>query len=208
MFIDLDTFVISDTHWGHGNIVKYANRPELHNEIMIAQHLRLVGPDDTILHLGDLCMTGSAQRDWYDAIRRLPGKRYLLRGNHDKENKAFYEDLGYHVLPYDRPSKKRNNMQGGYFTLPLDDGRQVAFSHVPLWSQTGWSINVHGHIHTNGYPTFFEGAHERRDFRNVSVEVIGYRPVRLREVIYGTAYQSVAQAGLNNHDERLSDQVE
>lgn len=50
-----NAFVLSDTHFGHANVIKYDNRPftnvkEMDNK-MIENWNRTVKPDDTIYHL-------------------------------------------------------------------------------------------------------------------------------------------------------------
>jgi calcineurin-like phosphoesterase family protein len=53
-------FLISDTHFGHKNILKFADRPfeslEHMHAIMIQRWNEVVPPDATVLHLGDFAM--------------------------------------------------------------------------------------------------------------------------------------------------------
>ncbi|MFV0428696.1 MAG: hypothetical protein ACK5KO_04625 [Arachnia sp.] len=53
-------FVTSDHHFGHARLIELAERPfssvsEM-NDALIANWNRVVGPTDTVLHLGDLAM--------------------------------------------------------------------------------------------------------------------------------------------------------
>jgi len=50
------TWLISDTHFGHKNIVQYQQRPESHEVIMLSEWIDAVGEHDDILHLGDVFM--------------------------------------------------------------------------------------------------------------------------------------------------------
>jgi calcineurin-like phosphoesterase family protein len=125
-----------------------------------------VGPQDTVLHLGDLvCFEKSAS--YAELIASLPGHKLLLRGNHDKHAWPWYEAAGWTVLG-------RNPI---LWHRP-DNGKVICFSHEPC-DLGGWSINVHGHIHANPYydPSSFDVR------RNVCVEVTGYAPLRLRDVL-------------------------
>ena len=50
-----NTWVVSDTHFGHSNIVGFCHRPEDHEQVMIAEWRAHVPDDATVLHLGDIC---------------------------------------------------------------------------------------------------------------------------------------------------------
>jgi calcineurin-like phosphoesterase family protein len=210
MIITADTWLISDTHFGHGNIVQYANRPARHNEIMLENWWATVQPDDTVLHLGDICMTSSKQQvlfDLYRQVRDLPGHKFMMRGNHDQNTAKWYLDkLGVTVLrEYVKPSRSKNNMQGGVMYYSYDSGLEaptlVGLSHVPDATEGCWDLNIHGHVHVNGYPrSLYESG---RDYRNICVEVTGYKPQRLCDVLTNPAcYQTPAQAGIGI-DKRL-----
>jgi calcineurin-like phosphoesterase family protein len=77
----------SDTHFGHKNILKYANRPfasigEM-NETFILRWNERVAPEDTVYHLGDVSfMTGAKTSD---LLWRLNGNIRVLVGNHDTD---------------------------------------------------------------------------------------------------------------------------
>ena len=78
-------FFTSDTHFYHGNIIRFCNRPfkdvEMMNETIISNWNDTVGQDDIVFHLGDFCLGGSAE--WTKILDRLNGKIYLIMGNHD-----------------------------------------------------------------------------------------------------------------------------
>ena len=56
-----NTWVVSDTHFGHDNIVGFCHRPEDHEQVMIAEWRKEVPDDATVLHLGDLCYRSNAR---------------------------------------------------------------------------------------------------------------------------------------------------
>jgi calcineurin-like phosphoesterase family protein len=73
-------FFTSDTHFGHQNIIDFCDRPwrtaDEMNEALIERWNRLVGPNDTIYHLGDFAM--KIRDDEIRAIvRRLNGHKIL-----------------------------------------------------------------------------------------------------------------------------------
>jgi calcineurin-like phosphoesterase family protein len=198
-----NTWLISDTHWFHNNIAEYCRRPANHNELLMDNWRALVAPDDDILHLGDVTFRATKHASRYAQIRDLPGNKFLLRGNHDTESLKFYENtFGFKVIDLARPSRSKNQMQGGRIYCGQDwSNRQIALSHVPIGLPPfDWDINIHGHIHNNGYPeALFKSG---RDYRNICVEVVGYKPVRLRDVVYGSSFQRPCEAGIGQ-DARL-----
>lgn len=91
---------VSDTHFGHAGILSdrmSARRSFLtiqeHDEALIARWNAAVRPDDTVWHLGDFCYHCS-ETYARDGFRRLNGRRFLVRGNHDKVGSR---------LPWDGP---------------------------------------------------------------------------------------------------------
>lgn len=168
---ELPFFVISDTHYGHNPIIDYADRPLDHEEIMNERWKETVKPDDLILHLGDVVFGKAVV--FPDMFRDLPGKKYLIRGNHDKRRRKFYRRAGFEIIdPF-------HSMFEGY---------DIHFSHFPqprLVKRNPKTLNVHGHTHENVSPD--------RRLINVCVEQIGYRPIwietllrdRIQEIEYG-----------------------
>jgi calcineurin-like phosphoesterase family protein len=178
--IDLDTFIISDTHFRHKNIIRYCNRPMNHDLIMAENWNKNVGQNDTVLHLGDVATWYGDTSDSVDILLSLHGKKLLIMGNHDKLGAKWYEDLGFKII--DPQSIK-------FKGLGL-----VRFSHYPETENLNWSINIHGHIHNNGYPP---NANPAKDYRNVSVEVMAYEPVRLRDILYNNRFASHKDLGFD-----------
>jgi calcineurin-like phosphoesterase family protein len=155
----LPDWVISDTHFGHKKIVELAGRPADHEQQMVDSWKRLVGDGDTVLHLGDVSYRS---REWLDRLARLPGRVQLVRGNHDQpQDVRRYRRIGWEILePF----------------LLTWRGWRVLVTHEPqerarLPRQT---LNLHGHLHER----FLTPKHI-----NVCVEVRGYRPVRLAELL-------------------------
>lgn len=188
--LTLDSWVTADSHFAHKNIQRYCDRPEDHFALMRRLWREQVQEDDIVLHLGDLVVYPKGEAWRY--LDGLPGQKYLLLGNHDKEQRSFYAKWGFTVL--DRPEihwqevvdhrGRRHQNPCLYWHSPTD-GKRILFTHYPDPARLDWSVNVHGHIHNDrrAYDSLPE-----RDYRNVGVEVVDFAPQRLRDVLYGDAY--------------------
>lgn len=79
------TYFTSDTHYFHGNIIKFCNRPyksvEEMNEALIANYNSRVKPEDTCYHLGDVAF--ASPNKIAEVWNRLNGNKILILGNHD-----------------------------------------------------------------------------------------------------------------------------
>lgn len=171
-----DIWVISDTHFGHANILKFQDsvtgelvRPGFENvehmdETMVERWNEVVKEGDRVYHLGDVFF-GDKER-FQKIWPRLKGSKRLIVGNHD--------DIKF-------------LSSGGFFQKVLESRifreERMIFSHRPLHpieAQVGPPgagtplVNVHGHIHQNPSP--------RGEYINVSVEVTDYRPVAFEEL--------------------------
>jgi len=157
------TYIWSDQHFGHQNIIKYSDRPFRDkfdmNEQMIANHNEVVGKNDICLWLGDIAFMGDDEAN--KILRRCNGYKILIVGNHDMKKKKLKQlDVDEVHLTYE---------------LPGNIGLTYLFTHYPLDVVPKRVINVHGHTHTE----------EEQSWQhiNVSVEHIKYAPVQLRSVL-------------------------
>jgi calcineurin-like phosphoesterase family protein len=82
----MSAFVTADTHFNHGNIIKYCHRPfdsqEQMNEALIHNWNSCVKNSDTIYHLGDFGMGTNA--NLLRIATRLNGQKFLIPGSHDR----------------------------------------------------------------------------------------------------------------------------
>ena len=88
----MNTFLISDTHFGHKNILSFKrndgtslrpafNSIEEHDEFLIDNWNKVVSPTDKIYHLGDVGFYNVSKL--LEVMSRLNGRKVLIKGNHD-----------------------------------------------------------------------------------------------------------------------------
>lgn len=122
----MKTFLISDTHLNHANIATYCDRPTNFTELILKRWHERVQQDDTVIHLGDV-MIGPRT----DQMFSLPGRKILVRGNHDRNKScSWWMDNG--------------------FTFACDGFlfRNCWLTHEPATSRPGGcELNIHGHLH-------------------------------------------------------------
>jgi len=152
----MNIWLTSDEHYDHGNIIKYANRPfsstnEM-NEALIQYHNELVKPNDEVYHCGDF-----AFRNHVKFLRRLNGKHFLIKGNHegnDWKNAGFVwvRDVATIRFPQDKQDMFLSH-----------------YSHR-VWNRAHYSV-WHGYGHSHGtLPDFYKSC-------DVGVDNWNYRPV-------------------------------
>lgn len=138
----VNRFVISDTHFGHtnswqkftladGSPLRPFTSTEEMDETMIERWNAKVQPHDTVYHLGDVVIN----RKSLPLIKRLNGRKILVRGNHDIFRDEDYRDVGFEQIHGVR--------------VFVD---KFIFSHIPLHPDCvseRFKVNVHGHLHAN-----------------------------------------------------------
>jgi calcineurin-like phosphoesterase family protein len=159
-------FFTSDTHFGHGGALGLYRRPfasvAAMNEALVERWNETVGPDDVIWHLGDFAIR-QPPAVVAGLLARLSGRKHLVAGNNDPP--ATIELDGWEsVQPYAETAV-------GDVSLVL--------CHYPFRSWRGMGkgwVNLHGHSHGRLKP-------QPRQF-DVGVDVWGFRPVTLDEILY------------------------
>lgn len=158
------TFLISDTHFFHDNILKFKREDgsPLRNfkdmdhmmTTLIYNWNKVVGKGDKVYHLGDV---GFSNASSLQVLDQLNGTKVLIKGNHDGQKLSVYAQYfkdvrAYHILD------------------------KFLLSHIPIHpeSLSRWKANIHGHTHANLI--------EDPRYYNVSVEVINYTPVDFEEI--------------------------
>jgi len=137
-------YFTSDLHLSHENIIQLCKRPfkgiEEMNQSLINNWNNTINNDDTVFVLGDFCWSMSDKTIKY-FISQLNGIKYFIKGNHDKNERAFPQlyDGFVNIKVVDSDDKKFSGYQ--YTTL----------CHYPMlsWYQShrgAWQL--FGHWHT------------------------------------------------------------
>ena len=139
----MTTWVTSDLHFGHKNIMKFCpvTRARFRddvaymNETMIKEWNDLIAPEDLVYILGDVAfMSGS---DAGRTVMRLNGTKILVEGNHDRKT---LQDVTF-----------RNAFAEVHKYLDINyNGTKVVMFHYPIceWDQMHrGSVHLHGHLH-------------------------------------------------------------
>ena len=153
----MSIFLISDLHLDHANIIKYCKRPFLSvhqmNTQLVQNWNQVVTNSDVVFHLGDFCH-GHPDK-WIDMLN---GRIEFVKGNHDRQLGVIRESL----------------------TLVHKDELFLLTHYPPFEPGENWII--HGHTHNNdlvNYPM----VNPVLKSMNVGVEVIGYKPILLDELL-------------------------
>lgn len=147
------TFMISDLHIGHKNILNWGRQEflsieDMHEE-MIKQWNSVVTKRDLTYVLGDVCF----DKQYLPLLTKMNGNKKLILGNHDRTGDG--EMLKYF-----------QSVHGAY---PY---KGCVLTHIPIHPSEfcRWRYNIHGHLHDKRI----------QDVRyiNVNVDMLpDYRPV-------------------------------
>ena len=167
-------YFTADLHLGHAKIIQHCNRPFKHvkemDDTLIANWNKIVTDNDTIYILGDLtCNLSKGKTMGY--LKRLPGRKILILGNHDNHIRKEYDD-------------EKNKEVWYYFEKVthyeeiMFDKKVICMFHYGIehwhWRNRG-AIHLCGHSHGNSTPTT-----NRID---VGVDCWDYRPVSIYQVL-------------------------
>lgn len=184
---------ISDSHFGHANIIKYAARPfptVMHMDQVMWERLVFAAERGRIIHGGDLCLNSGRLPHYQlpNAARHL-----LVRGNHDPDDSR--DELRYLEWFGTVHGTRKTWRTHGVVVDDVLDGRpvRVLVSHEPQPVAPWWDYNVYGHHHTNliRNPEFYGPGGEWGDYTwlrgserhfNACAELVDYRPTPLEEL--------------------------
>jgi calcineurin-like phosphoesterase family protein len=143
-------FFTSDTHFGHNNILKFCQRPwadiKAHNAGIVELWNSVVGPDDIVFHMGDVCWFNS-RHETYKLLKQLNGHIYIVLGNHDTEDQfeLCAQRMPNFTVLGDTTVLFLRGVEGYPQTL------EIVLNHYPLmtWSHRDrTALQFFGHIHS------------------------------------------------------------
>lgn len=137
-----ELYFIADPHLHHANVIEYCDRPfgsiaEM-DKAIISNWNKTVPHGSWIFILGDFCL--GDRKMWKYFLSQLPGNKYLIQGNHDRDNN-IPRDLFVDVIP-------------GFLNLEIKDpeigSQRITLCHYPMlsWYQSHCgSWQLYGHVH-------------------------------------------------------------
>lgn len=157
-------YFISDTHFGHENIIRLCNRPFTSLAVMeaemIARWNSVVSVRDRVWVVGDFsfhCTPEHAE----GILKKLNGEKHLIVGNHDHEGLRGW-------------ASERTD---GHIKI---QGQKVHLYHYPIEEWNGYhrgSYHIHGHVHGN-HPE-----KPNKLIMDVSADAHNFTPVSWDEVV-------------------------
>jgi calcineurin-like phosphoesterase family protein len=149
-----DVFYVSDLHIGHSYMAQLRDYESVqdHDEDLALAWVKQVRSRDIVWVLGDVAMNPAAGMAW---IRKMPGTKHLVAGNHDRCHPGHRD--GYKYL--------RQYLDGFESVQPFARhriaGTNIALSHYPYAAdhteqprEMQWRLRelgmplLHGHTHS------------------------------------------------------------
>jgi len=167
--IEKKIWLITDTHFGHKNIIKYCGRPNNFEKLISKNLFKSVKWNDILIHLGDVAL-GDRQFAHNKYIKPLQCKKWLLLGNHDTESISWYLENGWDFVA--------ESFTAVYF------GKRILFSHKPM-PNGDYDINVHGHFHNNSQEYWEPDLKSYLGKKHLllSIESQDYNPITLKDFL-------------------------
>ena len=187
------TFFSSDHHFGHFNVIKYANRPfasvnEMDNEL-IRRHNSVVSKHDVVYFIGDFAFYRDPEKI-VELLRKMNGEKHFISGNHDK---SMYTDLvmkqfqTFSKTPYREIYVQDADARGGRQSITL------CHYAMRVWNKSHHgAFHLYGHSHgslpDNPHSLSFDIGVDSWNFTPVSYE-------RVKEVMASKDWQPIDHHG-------------
>jgi len=178
-------YFIADTHFFHRNIIRLNphKRKEGFEDLILSNLERLLTPQDELFIVGDFLW--EFREDFLLRWKGLPGKKFLVKGNHDsrvRELPLFFDEIFqfYHLVEV---GEKRLLL----CHYPSKDLRTYRFIELQkrvtgLYFELNADLLIHGHVHWNPFCVFCGRYLNCVKCLNVNCEFTGFKPVSEREL--------------------------
>ena len=167
-------YFIADTHFFHESVIHFSQRPyenieEMNRQLIHNWNNKVQSDRDEVYILGDFLYRGTGVQA-NEMLKQLRGKKYLIKGNHEKylKDKAFDASAfewvkDYHTFKYHK--------------------RKFVLFHYPILEWDGFfkgSIHLYGHVH-NTRVTYFKEllgpnainvCEDMLDFTHISIDEV------------------------------------
>lgn len=223
-------FFTSDSHFSHARILELGDgRPfqniSHHNEMLIHNWNTLVGPEDTVVHCGDVAL--GPWPEGLNCVARLNGYKILIPGNHDRifsgekpaRQERFRED---YERVFDEIWDEDNIIElgGQKFRISHFPAKEVSIGGRPDRYPDKRPVNdgtpiIHGHTHQPQQLTW-AGVAENVSHRgskssemtpqvSVGVDAWSWSPAAARDVLELFEKASTVREGLDELAEEIRD---
>jgi len=211
-------YLISDTHFNHQKMTTHCKRPENFTDLIVKRWNETVKAEDVVIHLGDVAIGKKALA--MELVRSLPGKKWLIRGNHDREKSCgWYVENGFDMACDQMIFRNCLLTHEPANAVIRTDGYrpygESGFEGLP----EGASLNIHGHLH-NIWDGFSSPERIERDKvllgvdftkqlkypwqRLFAIEYTDYRPVEFDKFVNNPdRYQSRGPKNVQKTEEPL-----
>lgn len=131
----------ADLHFGHTNIMRYSRRPfttvEEMDEALVQRWAARVSPQDTVYVLGDVSFYKADKTR--ELVARLPGQKFLILGNHDRDESTLKKLFGW--------------MKDLYTLKVPDPDAKEGVQRIVLchYAMRTWNRSHHGSWHLYGH---------------------------------------------------------
>lgn len=130
----MSIWITSDTHFNHERLKTLgAGRPDDYEERLWRSMDRMGNEEDTLIHLGDICIGKDAEV--HERLSSYRFKKILVKGNHDTKSDAWYYKHGWDFVCIE--------------TVIRAFGKLILLRHIPIGVEhkDQLDLHIHGHFH-------------------------------------------------------------
>jgi calcineurin-like phosphoesterase family protein len=142
---NMNVYLISDTHLKHEKMETYCQRPSDFTERIHKNVMNTVKDTDMLIHLGDVGIGKYA--DWEWMVQAWPGRKVLIRGNHDRAHSCtWWMEHGFHIA-LDQMVFRNVLLTHEPANAVVKSNGYKPYGAMEWGLPEGCALNVHGHLH-------------------------------------------------------------